>query len=174
MIERLNLGEVLLWTLGSFDKELLFHSLSVAGVGRQIFVGMHPQEATRAKIVYLAGLLHDIGKIHIPREIIYKKGKLTSEEWDVIKQHPIFPKKFLEYRIEYKAFLEALEIASNHHEYLNGTGYPKGIGGLDAAVIPEESRILQIADIYSALTEDRIYREGFPRKKGFRDHGRRC
>lgn len=99
-----------------------------------------------------AGLLHDIGKIAIPDKILLKPGKLTDEEYQIIKSHPELGEKLV-YSIE------KLKIISNwlksHHEKYDGTGYPEGLKGEE---IPISSRIIAIADTYDAMTSSRAYR----------------
>jgi HD-GYP domain-containing protein (c-di-GMP phosphodiesterase class II) len=107
----------------------------------------------------IAGLLHDIGKLSIPIEILDKNGKLTPEEFDIIKSHVYYTRIILD-KIE--DIPDISEWASNHHEKLNGAGYPAGITG---AELSEESRILAVCDIYQALTEDRPYRCGLKVEK---------
>ena len=102
-----------------------------------------------------ACLLHDLGKLAVDDKILFKKGKLTSKEYDEIKKHPGWGADVV--RLVY--FLrEIIPIMANHHENFDGTGYPNGIDGKN---IPVESRILSVADIYEALTADRPYRKGY-------------
>lgn len=102
----------------------------------------------------IAGLLHDIGKLAIPLNILDKNGPLTSQEFGIIKSHAYYTKIILD-KIE--DIPNISEWASNHHEKLNGQGYPRG---LKADELSEESRIMAVCDIYQALTEDRPYRKG--------------
>ena len=99
------------------------------------------------------GLLHDIGKIAIPEKILLKPGKLTDEEFAVIKTHPELGKKLVE-------GIEKLNLVSNwlqyHHERYDGRGYPEGLSGEQ---IPISSRIIAIADTYDAMTSTRSYRK---------------
>lgn len=102
----------------------------------------------------LCGLLHDIGKLKIPAEIIQKPGKLTDEEFDLIRSHPklgydILRSKNLDDRIK----LAALQ----HHERYDGKGYPRQLAGIE---INEYASIVAIADVYDAMTSNRIYRKG--------------
>ncbi|WP_414151263.1 HD-GYP domain-containing protein [Acetobacterium carbinolicum] len=107
------------------------------------------------KILEYAGLFHDIGKIGIPDHILNKNGKLTDEEYEVIKQHPDIGINIL----SNVGFLAgALLIIRYHHERFSGNGYPCGIKGEE---IPLGSRILAIADTYDAMTTDRPYRQRF-------------
>jgi putative two-component system response regulator len=100
--------------------------------------------------------LHDIGKIGVPEEILNKPGKLTDEEFDVIKAHPVIGEQILR-PLEFLA--EARPIVRHHHERWDGSGYPDGLKG---AEIPRPAAILSICDAYDALTSDRPYRPGLP------------
>lgn len=108
------------------------------------------------KLMRLAGHLHDLGKITIPSAILEKKGKLTREEFQVIKQHPYVTYEVLHSidRLERVA-----EWAAFHHEKLDGSGYPFR---MKAEYINTGARIMAVADIFTALTEDRPYRRGMP------------
>jgi len=108
----------------------------------------------RQRIVHRAALLHDIGKLRVPNSILDKPGKLNAEEWRVVQEHPRLTREILS-RIS--SFEELARIAGAHHEKLDGTGYPDR---LTADSLPLEARIIAVADIYGALTEDRPYRPG--------------
>ena len=106
--------------------------------------------------IYMAGLLHDVGKIGVPDEIINKPGKLTAEEYEIIKTHPAIGDRIL------KTIRERPELAVAarwHHERYNGTGYPDGLAG---NAIPEIARIIAVADAYDAMTSRRSYRDILP------------
>ncbi|MBU3188411.1 HD-GYP domain-containing protein [Clostridium bowmanii] len=100
-----------------------------------------------------ASLLHDIGKIGVPTEILNKPGKLTEDEYNIIKLHPIHTKTILD---KISNFSNISNIAYSHHENYDGTGYPQGLKGDE---IPFESQIIQVADAYDAMTSDRAYRK---------------
>ena len=100
-------------------------------------------------------LLHDIGKMGVPDNILLKPGKLTDEEWVIMRKHPIFAYEMLS-KIEY--LVPALDIPFCHHEKWDGSGYPRGLKGTD---IPLAARIFAIADVYDALTSDRPYRKAW-------------
>lgn len=100
-----------------------------------------------------AALLHDIGKIGIPTEILNKPGKLTEDEYAIIKLHPIYTKTILE---KISDFFTIANFAYNHHENYDGTGYPQGLKSYE---IPFESQIIQVADAYDAMTSERAYRK---------------
>lgn len=106
-----------------------------------------------------AAILHDIGKIGIPTELLNKKGKLTDEEYEVIKQHPMSSKKILD---EIDGFSDVTEMAYCHHEHYDGSGYPRGLSGDE---IPIGAQIIQLADAYDAMTSDRAYRKAFSNEK---------
>ena len=108
------------------------------------------------EMIYRAGLLHDVGKIRIPVDIINKPGKLTDEEYDLIKIHPIIGYHILKDISEHYDIAIA---AKYHHERYDGKGYPNGLLGEN---IPELARILAIADSYDAMTSNRSYRKGLP------------
>ncbi len=106
----------------------------------------------------IAADLHDIGKLTIPNDILDKSGKLTDEEFKTIKTHTYYTRMCLE---SLNGFEDITEWASNHHEKLNGTGYPYG---LDRHKLDFNSRLMGCIDIYQALREDRPYREGLSHK----------
>lgn len=106
-----------------------------------------------------AALLHDVGKIGIPSDILNKPGKLTEEEYQIIKEHPSYTKRILE---NITHFTEVVSYAYSHHEYYNGKGYPRGLSGDE---IPLGAQIIMIADVYDALTDNRAYRPAFSREK---------
>jgi putative two-component system response regulator len=103
-----------------------------------------------------AGVVHDVGKIAVPDAILLKPGRLTAEEWTLIKEHPVVGERIC---APLKSFRLVLPIIRHHHEKLDGSGYPDGLRG-DA--IPVTPRVLQIVDVYDALTTDRPYKKAFP------------
>ncbi len=127
------------------------HSRRVAAIARRMAMelGSKPQIVRQ---VYLAGLLHDIGKIGIPEAILCKEGKLTNAEYEIMKKHPAIGAKILS-RIRHLEPIIAGVLC--HHERMDGKGYPHGWSGMD---IPIEGRILGLADSWDAMTSCRTYR----------------
>lgn len=134
------------------------HSTRVAGYAKEIAkrYGYSPE---RQEEIYMMGLLHDVGKIGIPDHIINKPGRLTDEEFAVIKEHPEKGAKILSAVTEMPKLMTG---ARWHHERYDGSGYPDGLKGDD---IPEEARIIAVADAYDAMTSNRSYRETIPRER---------
>ena len=139
--------------LRGFDDLTYTHSMNVALICNVIgsWAGFSEDDLNT---LMLCGLLHDIGKLKIPAEIIQKPGKLTDEEFDLIRSHPklgydILRSKNLDDRIK----LAALQ----HHERYDGKGYPRQLAGIE---INEYASIVAIADVYDAMTSNRIYRKG--------------
>jgi len=112
--------------------------------------------------LYLTSPLHDIGKVGIPDSVLLKPGRLSDEEFEIMKEHAIIGGNTLAATVhEYPgvSFLEmACEVALRHHERFDGTGYPGGLVGED---IPVSARIVAIADVYDALTSKRIYKKSY-------------
>jgi HD-GYP domain-containing protein (c-di-GMP phosphodiesterase class II) len=106
-----------------------------------------------------AGLLHDIGKLGVSSRILDKPGALTEEEFDRIKEHPGLSRDIL---CRVAPFRNIVERCANHHEKLDGSGYPRGLTAEDLDL---PSRILTVADIFDALSKDRPYRSGMPLEK---------
>ncbi|MBQ6028452.1 MAG: HD-GYP domain-containing protein, partial [Treponema sp.] len=131
------------------------HSTRVAEYAREIARRLEKSEAA-CRNVYLAALLHDVGKIGIPNEIINKRGKLTPEEYDKIKEHPAIGAQILANITQIPHIADG---AYYHHERYDGRGYPSG---LDGKKIPEIGRIIAVADAYDAMTSNRSYRNQLP------------
>jgi len=100
-------------------------------------------------------LLHDIGKMGIPDSILLKPGKLTEDEWEIMRQHPVFAYNFIS-QIEY--LHPAVDIPYCHHEKWDGSGYPRGLKGEH---IPLSARIFAVIDVWDALSSDRPYRKAW-------------
>ncbi|WP_342564047.1 HD-GYP domain-containing protein [Paenibacillus sp. FSL R7-0345] len=104
-----------------------------------------------------SALLHDIGKIGVPDSILFKEGKLTDEEFDMIKSHPVLGENILRQIEPVEKMAPYLEGVRSHHERYDGKGYPDGLAGI---AIPLHGRIIAVADAYDAMTSDRPYRKG--------------
>jgi len=111
------------------------------------------------QIMHRGGLLHDIGKIGTPPEILDKPGKLDAEEMQIMQDHVKTGVRILE---PIPVFREALPIVAQHHEWFDGSGYPAGLAGENISV---HARILAIADCYDAVVSDRPYRKGLPKQQ---------
>ena len=157
-----NLIEMVTSLAGAIDAKDPYtkgHSTSVSRYSEALAraVNMPEQEVERIKI---GAMLHDVGKIGIPESVLKKPGKLTDEEWEIMKQHPtIGAEKVL---APNEALREFIPIVKYHHERLDGKGYPEGLKGEE---IPLEARIVSVADAYHALVSDRPYRKGMPIEK---------
>ncbi len=110
-------------------------------------------------LIRLAALLHDIGKIGTPENILHKNDKLSSDEMDRIKEHPLTGRKMIEHIRRMK---EIAQWISHHHERFDGSGYPSGLKGHE---IPLASRIIAIADCFDALTSERPYRKVYSKEE---------
>ena len=133
------------------------HSAGVAASARALagFAGMSREECMMMEI---AGNLHDIGKLKVQRSILEKPAHLDVEEYDVIREHPYYTRLIL---MNVDGFEDIANWAGYHHEKLNGSGYPFHFA---ADALDTGARILAIADIFSAITEDRPYRDGMKRE----------
>lgn len=123
--------------------------LAVSSVMLGEALGLPSQDLTS---LYRGGFLHDIGKIAIPDSILFKRGMLTDEEWDVMRNHPARGEEICR---PMRSLWPVLPIIRSHHERWDGSGYPDGLAGEE---IPLLARILQVADIYDALTTERPYK----------------
>lgn len=136
-----------------YDDVTFAHCLNV-GMLSNVIGKWLGKSAEELEILTLAGILHDIGKLMIPAEIIDKKGKLTDEEYNLVKTHSkhgynILKNQNLDERIKYAALM--------HHERLDGSGYPQHLG---KDKIEDFAKIVSIADVYDAMTANRSYRKG--------------
>jgi len=129
------------------------HSIGVAELARGVAKNLG-LSADRVRLVRRAALLHDIGKLSVANTILDKKSRLTDAEWKVVEQHPGLTRRILE---QIGPFREIAIVAGEHHEKLDGSGYPNRLMASDLSI---ESRIIAVADVYGALSEDRPYRAG--------------
>ena len=139
------------------DNETGLHVIRMSHYSRVLALAAGFSEA-QAEELLNAAPMHDVGKIGIPDAVLRKPGKLDGEEWEVMKQHAQIGADIIG---EHPSGLlrMAREIALNHHEKWDGSGYPRGISG---AEIPVEARIIAIADVFDALTSERPYKKAWP------------
>ena len=127
--------------------------------------GYYPSKLTPKYIsdVTMSAPLHDIGKISVPDAVLNKPGKLTDEEFEIMKKHTTVGKEIMEKvinAVQGDSYLkEARNMAAYHHEWWNGNGYPEGLKG---EVIPLSARIMAVADVFDALTSKRVYKDAMP------------
>jgi len=140
------------------DKETEGHSRRVTETTLKIALAMNISDEDLEHI-RRGAILHDIGKMSIPDEILHKPDKLTDEERNIIKEHPDTAYKLLS---PIPFLKKALEIPYSHHEKWDGTGYPQGLHGEE---IPLAARIFAIADVWDALGSNRSYNQAWPREK---------
>jgi putative nucleotidyltransferase with HDIG domain len=129
------------------------HSLGVTETAARMARGLG-LDKERVRMVHRAALLHDLGKLRVPNSILDKSGPLDAMEWQAIREHPRLTREILS-RIG--PFAGIAWVAGAHHERLDGSGYPDRLTAKD---LNTESRIIAVADVFSALTEDRPYRKG--------------
>lgn len=156
------------------EAETILFALAQAVEKRDKYTGDHCERLARYSVMlgsamglarwelvalHRGGFLHDIGKVSVPDAILFKKGSLTEEEWIVMRGHTV---KGEEICRPMKTLAPVLPIIRNHHERWDGTGYPDGLKGEQ---IPLTARILQIADIFDALTTARPYKPAFSREE---------
>jgi putative nucleotidyltransferase with HDIG domain len=145
-------------TLDGNDPYMEHHADRTAILVKEIAGQLGYSEAELAALRW-AGLLHDIGKIGIPEEILTKPGPLTPYEWFIIKQHPVLGSEFL---TPVLSLAGVAPVVRAHHEHYDGTGYPDGLSG---GAIPLGARILAVADAYTCMTDGRPYRQPFCREE---------
>jgi putative nucleotidyltransferase with HDIG domain len=133
------------------------HSRRVAEYAREIS-GRHGYNELQQNEIYIIGLLHDIGKIGVPDAVINNPEKLTEDEFEMIKNHPVLGARILQNIRENPRLMIG---AKYHHEKYGGGGYPEGLRGEE---IPEEARIIAVADAYDAMPSRRSYRDSLPQE----------
>ena len=153
----MNIIRALASTIDAKDRYTSGHSQRVADYAVRLAKKLGKSEEEQ-QVIFYAGLLHDVGKIRVPVEVINKPGKLTDEEFDQIRIHPVSGYHILrdindDERVGYGA--------KYHHERYDGKGYPNG---LEAENIPEVARIIAVADAYDAMASNRSYRNILPQE----------
>ena len=154
----LHVVECLADAIDAKDNYTKGHSGRVAQYSKEIAERFGYDEKQQEKI-FMMGLLHDVGKIGVPDEVINKPGRLSEEEFAKIQKHPAIGGRILG---NIKEMPELAAGAKWHHERYDGTGYPEGLAGED---IPEAARIIAVADAYDAMTSNRSYRGVLPQEK---------
>ena len=135
------------------------HSHSVSRYSEALARTMNLPE-DEVERIKLGALLHDVGKIGIPENVLKRPGKLEDDEWEIMKQHPVIgAKKVLE---PVETLKDLIPMVMHHHEHWDGSGYPLGLKGEE---IPLAARIVAVADTFHALISDRPYRKGLPLQK---------
>lgn len=145
-----------------YDEYTSGHSESVAKTAEKIAKEMD-LTAKQIKDSYWAGMVHDIGKLLVPLDILNKKGQLTDEEYETIKNHPEWGYEAL---CKSDTLNHIADYVLLHHEKWNGNGYPEGLSGND---IPLVSQILTVADAWDAMTSNRSYRDPMPKEKALQE-----
>ena len=139
------------------NHETLAHTVTVAVIARALAKKSRLPDSM-CEEVYLAGLVHDIGKIRVPKDILCFPGRLEGDMLKEMQRHVVYTKEILEGSFSYKI----VDIASNHHEKLDGSGYPRGLRAIDLSI---GDKIIAVADIASALYCKRSYKTAFPAEK---------
>lgn len=150
----IDLVRALVETIDQKDGYTSGHSNRVARYARMLAEALGWTDE-RLQILEWSALLHDVGKIGIRDEVLKKSGKLTPQEFDHMKEHPVRSSEVI---CRVPQLAEAMDGVRHHHEHWDGSGYPDGLAGED---IPLQARIIQIADVFDALTTNRSYRAAF-------------
>jgi len=150
----IKLTTILANTLDARDKYTAYHSDNVARYAGMIALEMKLPKK-KCEHIQLAGKLHDIGKIGIPEHILSKPGKLTDDEFELIKKHPAYGYNMVKHIISFQS-TGVLDAILLHHERENGTGYPRGLKGEE---IPLVAKIIAVADSFDAMTSTRTYQK---------------
>ena len=158
------------------EAETILFALAQTVEQRDTYTGQHCQRLAVASVMlgealglsdsdltalFRGGYLHDIGKIGIPDAILFKRGLLSPEEWEIMRSHPVRGEEICQ---PMKSLWPVLPIIRNHHERWDGSGYPDGLAGEN---IPLLARILQVADIYDALITERPYKPALSHEEAF-------
>ena len=145
-------------TLKQSDPATFEHCLRVGEFSRLLAKSAGLTEYQQ-KISEFAGILHDVGKVGVGRDIVHKPGKLTESEYEIMKQHSIYSEEIIQPLATHEFFRQVLPAVRGHHERVDGLGYPDKLHGEDVPLI---SRMILIVDTYDAMGQDRSYRKGLP------------
>ncbi|MEL7087887.1 MAG: HD-GYP domain-containing protein, partial [Planctomycetota bacterium] len=140
------------------DSYTFGHSERVAALSRLLAQAADLDEST-AERVYLSALVHDVGKIGVPESVLCKPGRLTDEEFELIKAHPEIGAKIIR---DIRQMEDLIPGVMHHHERWDGRGYPHRLGGLD---IPLFGRIIGLADAFDAMSSNRTYRSALDHER---------
>jgi len=146
--------ERLMKSLEKRDPYTGVHSERVARLAEKIARALRLREE-QIELIKTSARLHDIGKVGVPDSILLKRGELTEEEWKIMKQHPVTGWEILK---DLEMYREVARIIRHEHERWDGSGYPDGLRG---PLIPLESRVIAVADVWDALISDRPYRKAY-------------
>ena len=152
-VEGYSMLDALLVAVDNKDRYTRRHSEDVLAYSVQIARGLGLNDGEQQRVA-VAALLHDVGKIGVPNAVLRKPGKLTGEEFEAIKQHPLMGAVIVG---AVPGFEDTLDAVRHHHERWDGAGYPGGLRGEDT---PLTARLMAVADAFSAMTTDRPYRKG--------------
>lgn len=144
------------------DEDTGAHILRMSHYSRVLANALHLPPGEVETILY-ASPMHDVGKVGVPDGILLKPGKLTDEEWEVMKRHTVMGARILS-KSESELLQAGEVIALSHHEKWDGSGYPQGLAGED---IPLRGRICAVADVFDALTTKRPYKKAMPNEVAF-------
>jgi len=162
----------------SFDPEFFSHEVIYGFKNNPLFLENHSKrvgqfsyqlgkalgfDGIELETIEIAGLLHDIGKTSIPKNILNKPDTLTTEEWQIMKTHVLIGYDILNSNSN---FSEIAHAARSHHERIDGKGYPDRLKGDE---IPYLARLISVVDAYEAMTNDRPYRKAFPKQKAIQE-----
>jgi len=147
--------EINLQDLRTFDDYTFAHSVNVAVLSCTMGLGINLNEKQLEDLVF-AALLHDLGKMALPNEVLNKPGQLTREEYALIKTHPQISYEMLEGRLDISSYVKNAVLC--HHENHDGSGYPNGLSEYNIALL---ARLLHVCDVYDALTSARPYKPAY-------------
>jgi putative nucleotidyltransferase with HDIG domain len=157
----MGLIRIIMGAVDAKDPTTAGHSTRVAELAKELAlkIGMEPADIEN---IYLGGLLHDVGKLGIPDMILNKPGRLSDEEMEIMRRHPSIGSDIMK---EIKLPEPVMRAINEHHERLDGLGYPNRLEGKSISLV---GRILRIADVFDALISKRQYKEGMPTNEVYR------